>query len=1091
MSLPTPPSNPPSFESQLSFINHEMGTGDGLNVAREFQNNPSMSVSRAATIFENQYERAGGHAISRRIDNANSVFSASQFGTLSSISPNVSSAFNYFTSQGYTPQQASGIVGNLMAESGSRLDPNAFNTAGGGNGAFGIAQWRGSRQANVLNWDGTAIIPSEDFVPDPTNNVETINSPEAAAQAVNGEATPNTSGESFYKDNILNKYEGYTYSWAIHMINPTRAQEFEENLKDGQYVTLAESGVENEISIETVIQQTTLGFVRENRNAVSNSFDISFTEAKGMTFLNRIMLAANELKIRNHLEANYLLELNFRGWNTDDTSIKDEEIGPFYYVGTITDFQMKHTDSATTYQVAFIESEYAAYRRMDLHLNTDITVVASNFGEFLDNFTTEVNKEVKRQVETTIARIYPNEYIFGTDGESNEWRSWEFDAIVGSNLQESRNISVSSSGGNVTFDLKKGTSMSAAISAAVLQTRNFKKIPLVGNNQFAKDNTNAGTIGDYQKLADLMKWFMFKTNVKYLPDYDPVAKQYPKRFTYNITAYTIPHGIHDPYSFQQLSDDQEAQQTRLNNILTYGLLRKRYDYTYTGLNTEVLDVDLSLNTIFFVTQPMAGGGHGADGVFPGLTQAESRSFSNAASYQDAVNEVNQLEREFKDLTEQLTTVASFDDGPSRSIRSQLVANTRGQEAAQTRLEMRERDVRFASEALDAQRTTGTIDFSPTRFKYITQTDLYSNSDKEKMNNSVQFDYRNVSDSLAASGVDAQDDPGAMMLGALELNLNSTGELVEQRLSIRGDPYWLGKPKGASASNDNQADYDFGGLGYFFNMKFPVYENETTGLMPKQNFAVTALYRVSTVTSQYMMGEFKQTLESIRDTNTNNETMIQQLISGQVIGGQNRNFQQTYTDTNNSDNENPNPNGVPVDDTSTTLDPNATGSGNGTITGSNNTTGSTHNINPHLLSSMEAAAATTGLTGVITPRGGNRGPGGSGRHNGYAADVQLYDGNRLLSVENPADLALIQNYTQNFLNETRSAGLTPSVGIANPTEGTGRELYMSGVVHHFDIARTPGIGASLSSNAGPYWGGSGGTKDHPTPNWLVNMYNAAY
>tara|TARA_R110000744_G_scaffold1031_3_gene3760 strand:- start:1775 stop:5056 length:3282 start_codon:yes stop_codon:yes gene_type:complete len=1092
--LPTPPSNPPSFETQLSFINYEMGRSDGLNVAREFQNNPNMTVSQAATVFENKYERANGSALSRRIDNANSVFRASQFGTLDSISPNASSAFNYFTSQGYTPEQASGIVGNLMAESGSRLDPTAFNTAGGGNGAFGIAQWRGPRLANVLRWDGTAIIPSEDYVPDPTNNVETINSPEAAAEAANGVDTSAYSNQpSYYQENVLNKYEGYTYNWAIHMINPTRAQEFEQNLTDGTYITLAESGVENEISIETIIQQTTLGFVRENRNAVSNSFDISFTEPKGMTFLNRIMLAANELGIRNHLEANYLLELTFRGWTENNTAMGKEEIGPFYYVANITDFQMKHVDSATNYQVTFIETEYAAYRRMDFHLKTDITVDASNFGEFLDNFTTELNTEVKRQAETSIARIYPNEYVFGAEGEAKNWRSWEFDSLVGSNLQESRNVSVSSSGGKLKFVLHAGTSMTAAIAAAILQTRNFKRIPLTGNNQFAKDNTD-DSIGDHRKLAELMKWFMFKTSVKYLVDYDPVAKQYPREFTYNIVEYTIPQGIHDPFSFQALANDDEAQQARLDNILRNGMLRKRYDYTYTGLNSEVLDVDLSLNTIFFVVQPIAGGQLGTAAAFPGMTQQETRSFQVAARYQDAQSEVTRIEREMTSITEELSQPGIF-DGRRGDLRTRQSALQSELDPAARHLERVSLQVVAESRRLDALRGTGIVNFNPIANKYITQTDLYSGSERtqaEKMNNSMQFDYRNVNDSLASSSVDANDDPGAAMLGALEINLNSSGELVEQRLSIRGDPYWLGKPKGAAASNNNQADYDVGGLGYFFNMRLPVYENETTGLMPEQNFGVTALYRVSTVTSQYMMGEFKQTLESIRDTNTNNEMLIQQLIDGKPFSGETRTLQQSYVDPDPENDVLPNEVASQQQpDTSTTLDPNATGSGNGTITGSNNTTGSTTNINPKLLSSMEAAAAATGLTGVISPRGGNRGPGQSGRHNGYAADISLYDGNRLLSVENPADLALIQNYTQNFLNETRSAGLTPSVGIANPTQGTGRELYMSGVVHHFDIARTPGIGASLSSNAGPYWGGSGDTIDHPTPSWLVNMYNAAY
>lgn len=45
---------------------------------------------------------------------------------------------------GISQFQASGIIANLMAESG--LDTNAFNEAGGGRGAYGIAQWRGPRQ---------------------------------------------------------------------------------------------------------------------------------------------------------------------------------------------------------------------------------------------------------------------------------------------------------------------------------------------------------------------------------------------------------------------------------------------------------------------------------------------------------------------------------------------------------------------------------------------------------------------------------------------------------------------------------------------------------------------------------------------------------------------------------------------------------------------------------------------------------------------------------------------------------------------------------------------------------------------------------
>ncbi|HKD37065.1 MAG TPA: phage tail tip lysozyme, partial [Pirellulales bacterium] len=45
--------------------------------------------------------------------------------------------------RGYSEAQAAGIVGNLSVE--STLRPTAFNPAGGGQGAVGLAQWRGER----------------------------------------------------------------------------------------------------------------------------------------------------------------------------------------------------------------------------------------------------------------------------------------------------------------------------------------------------------------------------------------------------------------------------------------------------------------------------------------------------------------------------------------------------------------------------------------------------------------------------------------------------------------------------------------------------------------------------------------------------------------------------------------------------------------------------------------------------------------------------------------------------------------------------------------------------------------------------------
>ena len=56
---------------------------------------------------------------------------------------NAKIAMEFFLEQGWTPEQAAGLVANLQAESYDRLDPAALGDKGRG---YGIAQWHGPRQ---------------------------------------------------------------------------------------------------------------------------------------------------------------------------------------------------------------------------------------------------------------------------------------------------------------------------------------------------------------------------------------------------------------------------------------------------------------------------------------------------------------------------------------------------------------------------------------------------------------------------------------------------------------------------------------------------------------------------------------------------------------------------------------------------------------------------------------------------------------------------------------------------------------------------------------------------------------------------------
>jgi hypothetical protein len=80
-------------------------------------------------------------------------------------SANAKKAMDYFTSQGWTKEQAAGIVGNLQAESGANLDPTSIskNDAGPGKHSYGLAQWNRDRFEKLKKFADKRGTTWEDF----------------------------------------------------------------------------------------------------------------------------------------------------------------------------------------------------------------------------------------------------------------------------------------------------------------------------------------------------------------------------------------------------------------------------------------------------------------------------------------------------------------------------------------------------------------------------------------------------------------------------------------------------------------------------------------------------------------------------------------------------------------------------------------------------------------------------------------------------------------------------------------------------------------------------------------------------------------
>ena len=141
------------FQTQLDYMMYEL-QGPESATMNAFKSAGAITPQDYAELFENKYERANGHGMGRRKQYALEVFKAAGTDAFGNLPQNAQTAFKYFKGKGFTDAQAAGIVGNLMTESYAQIDPQAYNPAGGGQGAYGIAQFRGSRLKGLLDFAG-------------------------------------------------------------------------------------------------------------------------------------------------------------------------------------------------------------------------------------------------------------------------------------------------------------------------------------------------------------------------------------------------------------------------------------------------------------------------------------------------------------------------------------------------------------------------------------------------------------------------------------------------------------------------------------------------------------------------------------------------------------------------------------------------------------------------------------------------------------------------------------------------------------------------------------------------------------------------
>ena len=735
----------------------------------------------------------------------------------------------------------------------------------------------------------------------------------AAQRQSNSQATPANSsfearlasyGLDFNPEpNPLNEYANYTYHIRWFLTSEVEAYNNVDaanpNSDTLTKTVIAESGVTAGFNIVELVTTASCQPNIEKRNMWNLSeFNMVISEPLGLSLFDKIYFSAQEIGVINHNLCPYFIEVWFNGYDEDGNLAAPNLFYNMYRV-LLVNVDASATQVGTTYNIKFVADNGKGENNNIATPLSAVSIPCTNLGEFFDKLAVVMNKQQSTVNNDGILRtkyqfVYPD-----------IWKNWSM-RPADTDKHVNRGGGMAEDGRpNVTvINVSKGQAIENIVNYAVYLCKDAQDW-ITGNGGGVA--ANAGTQADQALIGYVTVYASSK-----ITGFDPVTRNYITEVTYTLFRSESLKAFTDMQSVKE-AQKVTTQQEKLRYLVEKKRLVKRYDYIYTGLNTEVISFDIKINmTWAFITPSWSQGNSYYQYATPAVANQDSQDYQNAKGLvTPSLVPLDAAEAEALDNTLRLMSAAPISDFRSQTA-TQLIAAARGAEAlANSSL------VTFFDQSSGQLALTAAQAKNPVLQQFATRTNNYINTRRATLATKYAEDTANQLGELrtlplplvavfdtqpttqnAAQNADQSKTTvirdsqafasGTGFVGAVFGNLfnNSTKEFQLIEIEIRGDPWWipisnitqdmiatkLTNNSGTTAADttiaiQNQASYLGGDNCFLLQFRVGVIIDEATGLAVNDSLGAdffNGIYAVIEATNKFSHGKFTQTLKAIKD-----------------------------------------------------------------------------------------------------------------------------------------------------------------------------------------------------------------------------------
>lgn len=384
-------------------------------------------------------------------------------------------------------------------------------------------------------------------------------------------------------DNVLLKYDNYTYHFTLFALSSPEYKLFWDN-PDTEVTrnVIAESGVTGRFSIDSV-QITTAGPASPGltSNFSFNNCVMSISENNGMSLFNDLVVLANNLGYNKFMDLPLIMEMDFIGFHP--ITGKPERIPGLNrkWAVRINTIKARASDSGGTmmYDLQMTRARAGLVDNKDWMLKEPYTCTSATFGDFVQQIQDKLNQMAQKQ--------------YG-------YLQYRYDEFA-NGLYYEIHVPDELAGMSINYDMKQSKEVGNTVNGSD-GAKNFSWGADVPVSRAFDDVLDCCI--PIQSSTDRRRQFVNIIPVQKYVGYDPIRANLAYKNHFYIVKYNIGDVVseedlkHDKFNFEYFFENAEKYAEPGNNEPKLNI--KRYDYQFTGLNTEILQLELKFDQGFNV-----------------------------------------------------------------------------------------------------------------------------------------------------------------------------------------------------------------------------------------------------------------------------------------------------------------------------------------------------------------------------------------------------------------------------------------------------------------------------------------------------------